>query len=219
MTGSTAPRSEFGETTPAPLPADEKTPLEAGGTEGGFPSYTPQNQSATSGLDIGPDPTVAQLRAALRRAKGVAHISDSPLEPGEQPGIFYPFLRGKLAVLLALGLSRQEAAVWAESEDVIISLLIERDEAFAAEVAKGKVFARMYPFIRIYMTSANSWRASDFLGAYLHGREGTADRETMLAYLPKIFDKFRFALYEDEIRGLEFDQTFPIGERDFKREQ
>lgn len=151
-----------------------------------------------------------------------ARPSARDIELGVQPAprqIFYPFLRGKLCVLLGMGLSHDEAANWAESHSPVIDALVEQDQPFADELKKCRAMSRLYPFLRIYLTSGESWRATEWLEAYLRRRQGEIENGEMLAHLAWSFEKFRPNLYSAEARMIQCAQQVPIGTRDFKREK
>ena len=93
------------------------------------------------------------------------------------------------------------------------------DGRFAADVKKQRLLARVYPFLRVYLASGESWRAADWLNRFLRDRPGEASLEETLAHLARIFEKFRRNVYDEEAYAAGFEHRFPLGDRDYKPEK
>lgn len=180
---------------------------EKGPSAGGFPPSAPIFLTKSGEVTTLREEAATIIQSARRR----------PVGPGEsvQPELlefFYPFMRGKLCVLLAVGLSDEETANWAEHEAIIITKMREQDTPFAADLATCKAVARLYPLLRVYMTSAESWRAAEWLGGYLQARQGKCGVDEMLAYMARRFAKIRPSLAAEADRRQALSDRLPIGD-------
>ena len=153
------------------------------------------------------------LKAVLRN---LTHNGADEEEPSREEfgELFYPYVRGKLSVLLGLGLSHREAANWTNSHHRISDALAQGNKYFAGDARKCRLLARMYPLLRVYMKSAGSWRAAAWLNRFLSRRAGTASLDEALAHMAKTFHKLHPKLFDEEAPPAKVSKDDPPNDRD-----
>ena len=142
---------------------------------------------------------------------GDGSVAEQPPRRVEKRPDIGPYLEGKLSLVLALGLSQREAEYWVDHSQSTISRLVRLDENFAEEIHRDTQLVR-HPLLRVYMASYKSWRASKGPLRFLKARTGEASVADLLAEFPRLFQKLRPTLFNDEAYWLEFENKYPIGD-------
>jgi hypothetical protein len=135
-----------------------------------------------------------------------------PPRPEKKPDIG-PYLEGKLCLVLAMGLSQREAEYWVDHSQSTISRLVRLDERLAQDIHRYTQLVRLFPLLRIAMSTHKTWRASQWLLKFLKARTGEASVDDLLAEFPRLFQKLRPSMFTDEAYFADFEARYPISER------
>ena len=133
---------------------------------GNFHPATPE--TAILGTDQTP-PEPATSGQPTRRARILRQLDDCP-----------PYMRGKMIMALALGISQREAEAWFDITRNSIGHRLQTDPTFRAEVAEHARLALLHPVLRIQQAAGRSWRAARWLYDFLSSREGETPVEELI---------------------------------------